>query len=198
LNLKRFQSFGAGLEVSQDFTKVDVRRTWRMLFKDNRQLSVRFFAGAFLSNNSQGNRNFFSFALDRPTDYLFDYNYYGRSESSGLFSQQYIPAEGGFKSQLEPAFANQWLTTVNSSYSIWKYVFVYGDVGFVKNKSVDPVFVYDSGVRLNLLQDYFELYFPIYSNNGWEIAQTNYDQKIRFIVTLDINTMIKLFNRRWY
>ncbi|MDP5077131.1 MAG: aminopeptidase, partial [Nonlabens sp.] len=198
LNLKRFKSYGGGIEVSQKFTKVDFRTQWRRLYKDNRQLSVRFFAGAFLSNDTQATGNFFSFALDRPTDYLFDYNYYGRSESTGLFSQQFIPAEGGFKSQLEPAFANQWITTTNASYSIWKYVFVYGDLGLVKNKNVDPAFVYDSGVRLNLLQDYFELYFPVYSNNGWEIAQPDYDQKIRFIVTLDLTTMIKLFNRRWY
>jgi hypothetical protein len=39
-----------------------------------------------LYNNS--NSDFFSFALDRP-DYLFDYGYYGRSESSGFFSQQF-------------------------------------------------------------------------------------------------------------
>ncbi len=198
LNLKRFKSYGGGLEVSNNFTKVDFRTQWRRLYNDNRQLSVRLFAGAFLTNNSQASGDFFSFALDRPTDYLFDYNYYGRSESSGLFSQQFIPAEGGFKSRLEPAFANQWLATVNSSYSIWKYIFVYGDVGFVKNRLTDPVFVYDSGVRLNLLQDYFELYFPVYSNNGWEMGQARYDQKIRFIVTLDINTAIRLFNRRWY
>lgn len=44
---------------------------------------------------------FFSFALDRPTDYLFDFNYLGRSEDTGLVSQQIIIAEGGFKSQLD-------------------------------------------------------------------------------------------------
>lgn len=197
-NLKRFISYGTGIEVAQDFTKLDFRTQWRRLFKDNRQLSVRFFAGLFLNNNTQGDGDFFSFALDRPTDYLFDFNYYGRSEDSGLFSQQFIPAEGGFKSQLEPAFANQWIATTNASYSIWKYVFVYGDLGFVKNKSQRPEFVYDSGIRLNLLQDFFELYFPVYSANGWEIAQPNYEEKIRFIVTLDINTAIKLFRRRWY
>jgi hypothetical protein len=41
----------------------------------------------------------FSYAADRPTDYLFDYNYLGRSESTGLYSQQFILAEGGFKSK---------------------------------------------------------------------------------------------------
>ncbi len=197
-NFRRFFSYNVGAEVSPKFSKATFRMEWRKLFKDNRQLNFRFFAGTFLHNDAASEGDFFSFALDRPTDYLFDYNYYGRSEDDGLFSQQLIIAEGGFKSQLEPAFANQWITTVNSSYSIWKYVFAYGDVGFVNNRDRSPKFVYDSGIRLNLLQDYFELYFPVYSNNGWEIAQDNYDEKIRFIVSLDIGTFIKLFQRRWY
>ncbi|MGB3592444.1 MAG: aminopeptidase [Nonlabens sp.] len=197
-NFRRLFTYNIGAEISPNFTKADFTIEWRKLFKDSRQLNVRFFVGAFLYNGTNQNGDFFSFALDRPTDYLFDYNYYGRSEDDGLFSQQLIIAEGGFKSQLEPAFANQWITTVNTSYSIWKYVFAYGDIGLVDNRDQKPQFVYDSGIRLNLLQDYFELYFPIYSNNGWEIAQDNYDEKIRFIVSLDINTFVKLFQRRWY
>ncbi|MFT7284746.1 MAG: hypothetical protein ACI90Q_001530, partial [Nonlabens sp.] len=197
-NLDRLFNYSVGTEVSSGFTKATYRLRWRKLFKDNRQLDFRVFGGAFLTNNSQASGDFFSFALDRPTDYLFDYTYYGRSEASGLFSQQLIVAEGGFKSQLEPAFANQWMTTVNASYSIWNYIHAYGDVGFVKNRGQSAKFVYDSGIRLNLLQDFFELYFPIYSTNGWEIAEDNYDEKIRFIVTLDINTFVKLFTRRWY
>jgi hypothetical protein len=55
---------------------------------------LRFYAGTFYTTTV-----IHSFALDRPTDYLFDYGYYGRSESSG-FSQQLIVAEGGFKSKL--------------------------------------------------------------------------------------------------
>jgi hypothetical protein len=45
------------------------------------------------------NSDFFSFALDRPTDYLFDYGYYGDLKVV-VFSQQLILAEGGFKSKL--------------------------------------------------------------------------------------------------
>jgi hypothetical protein len=197
-NLRRFLKYDIGTEVSSKFSKVTFELEWRKLFKDSRQLNFRFFTGTFLHNESSQNGDFFSFALDRPTDYLFDYNYYGRSEDAGLFSRQLVIAEGGFKSQLEPAFANQWISTVNSSYSLWQYIFAYTDAGFVKNKGRNAKFVYDSGIRLNLLQDYFELYFPIYSNNGWEIAQENYDQKIRFIVSLDVNTFIGLFTRRWY
>jgi len=60
-----------------------------------------------------------------------------------------------FKSQLEPAFANEWITTANASYSIWNYIHAYGDIGFVKNKGRDAKFVYDSGIRLNFFTGLF-------------------------------------------
>jgi hypothetical protein len=157
---------------------------------------LRLYAGKFLYNST--NSDFFDFALDRPTDYMFDYNYLGRSEDTGLFSQQYIIAEGGFKSRLEDPFANDWLVTTNASFNIWNWIEVYGDLGFISDKNAKERFVYDSGIRLNLVTDYFELYFPVYSNNGWEISQAQYSERIRFIATLSTNTVISLFTRKWF
>lgn len=190
-----FSWFLDGQQAS-NFTKLAFDLEYRKLFENNRQFNFRFFAGKFLRNNT--NSDFFSFALDRPTDYLFDYSYLGRSESSGVYSQQIIIAEGGFKSKLTNPFANDWMTTVNASANIWRWIEFYGDMGFMKNKGEDARFVYDSGIRLNLVTDYFELYFPLYSNNGWEISQPNYDEKIRFIVTLSPKTLLGLFNRKWF
>ena len=70
--------------------------------------------------------------------------------------------------------------------------------GLIKNKFESAKFVYDSGIRINLVEDYFEIYFPIYSNLGWEIAQPNYDQRIRFKFTLDPQVLLGLFTRKWY
>ncbi len=184
-------------QLSDKFSKLSVSAEYRKLFKNNRQINLRFFGGTFLYNDVKSN-DYFSFALDRPTDYLFDYNYYGRSQGSGLFSQQIIVAEGGFKSQLQPEFANQWLLSMNASTNIWNWIYAYGDVGIVKNQGVNGSLLYDSGIRVSLVQDYFELFFPVYSNLGWEIDDPNYDEKIRFIVALDLNTLIRLFTRRWY
>lgn len=184
-------------QLSDKFSKLSVTAEYRKLFTNNRQINVRFFAGTFLYNDVRSN-DYFSFALDRPTDYLFDYNYYGRSQGSGLFSQQIIVAEGGFKSQLQPEFANQWLTSINASTNIWNWIYAYGDVGIVKNQGDSGQLLFDSGIRISLVQDYFELFFPVYSNLGWELDDPDYDQKIRFIVALDINTLIRLFTRRWY
>ena len=185
-------------QVSSEFSKISTTLKYRKLFNNNRKIDVRLYAGAFLKNKTDPNDDYFSFALDRPTDYLFDYNYYGRSDDTGLFSQQLIIAEGGFKSKLEPSFSNTWLTTLNVSTNIWKWIHAYGDVGLVNNKYQGTETLYDSGIRLSLVEDYFELYFPVYSNLGWEVAQPSYEEKIRFIITLDIKTLFGLFSRKWY
>ena len=186
----------ADLQIASKFGKASFEMEFRRLFNNNRTINLRLFAGTFLYNNT--NSDFFSFGLDRASDYLFDYNYYGRSEKTGIFSQQLILAEGAFKSKLDTPFANQWMVTTNVGFNIWNWVEVYGDLGFVKNTNRNAKFVYDSGVRLNLVTDYFELYFPVYSNNGWEIANKNYQENIRFIVTLDPRILVNLFTRKWF
>ncbi|WP_363317948.1 metalloprotease [uncultured Maribacter sp.] len=195
-----YSSWFLDAQHSSDFSKLVFEWEYRKLFQNNRQFNLRFFAGKFLRNKTTNynNPNFYSFALDRPTDYLFDYNYLGRSEDSGLYSQQIIIAEGGFKSKLQNPYANDWMTTMNTSINLWKWIEVYGDAGLLKNKGLKERFVYDAGVRLNLVTDYFELYFPVYSNNGWEISQPNYEERIRFIVTISPKTLIGLFTRKWF
>ncbi len=195
-----FNSWSTDFQHSSDFTKLVFEFEYRKLYENNTQFNVRFFAGKFLRNKIEPGNTFFDFALDRPTDYLFDYNYLGRSEDSGLYSQQIIIAEGGFKSFLDERyrFANDWLATMNTSVNLWRWIEAYGDIGFVKNRGLREKFVYDSGIRLNLVTDFFELYFPVYSNNGWEIAQPNYEERIRFIITISPRTLTGLFTRKWF
>jgi hypothetical protein len=189
-------NFNLDFQFSKNFGKAITEMGYRKLFDNNHQINLRLYAGFFLYNNTHS--DYFSFSLDHPSDYLFDYNYYGRSESKGFFSQQYIEAEGGFKSKINTTYANQWMTTLNGSFNIWNWIELYGDMGLMKNKYQSPQFVYDSGVRLNLVTDYFELYFPVYSSNGFEFNQKNYNEKVRFVITLSPSTLINLFNRKWF
>lgn len=204
-NIKYFNTkteFTKHINLSTDFQmagkfgKMSAELNYRKLFENNRQVNLRYYVGSFLFNNT--NSDFFSFALDRPTDYLFDYPYYGRSESGGIFSQQYLLVDGGFKSKISNPYANQLMTTLNGSFSIWNWIEIYGDLGYYKNKNLKEKFVYDNGIRLNLVTNYFELYFPIYSNNGWEVIQNKYNEKIRFMIALDIKTLTNLFTRKWF
>ncbi|MDT8347942.1 MAG: metalloprotease, partial [Flavobacteriaceae bacterium] len=88
-NLLNFFTYSLDYQLYKDFSKLSFTSEYRRLFKNNRQINFRLFLGAFLFNDTPTDSDFFSFALDRPTDYLFDFNYYGRSEDdSGVFSQQ--------------------------------------------------------------------------------------------------------------
>lgn len=188
-------SISNDLQISSKFGKVATELHYRKLFENNRQISLRFYAGAFIFNSS--NSDFFSFGLDRPNDYMFDYNLLGRSETTGIYSQQYVYGEGGFKSKLDTRYANQWITTVNGTFNIWNWIQIYGDAGMLKNKYDKVKFVYDSGLHFNLVPDYFELFLPVYSSNGFSLNDANYGQQIRFVVTLSPKTLISLFTRKW-
>ncbi len=194
--MTKYYSFHTDLQIANSFGKLAAEIEYRKLFEDNRRINLRFYIGTFMYRST--NSDFFSFGVDRPTDYLFNYNLLGRSESTGLFSQQFVMSEGGFKSKFDTRYANQWISTINGSFNIWNWIEVYGDVGLIKNKSISTQFIYDSGIRLNLVPDYFELYFPVQSSNGFELNQDNYGQKIRFVVTLSPKTLISLFTRKWF
>ena len=180
-------------EFAKNFSKVSVDFRYRKLTSSNTQVDFRAFVGSFIHNNSKG--NYFNFGLDRANDYLFELNYLGRSEDSGLFSQQYIITEGGFKSVLPTRFANQYMISLNSSVGLWRWIEFYTDVAFLKNKKERIFFGYENGIRFNFVHNIFEIYFPLYSNNGWEVSQQAYPQKIRFIFTGSLNRLYNFFRR---
>lgn len=190
--IKEFR-YNFNTEFAKNFSKVALDLRFRSLSTSDTQLDFRLFAGAFLRNKTQ--EDYFSFGLDRSNDYLFQLGYLGRSEESGIFSQQFIITEGGFKSVLPVRFANQYIIAANSSIGLWRWVEFYNDVAFLKNRERPIFFGYENGIRLNFVHQIFELYFPFYSNNGWEIAQKSYAEKIRFTFTANFSSIFNFFRR---
>ena len=190
--IKEFR-YRFSLEAAKKFSKLSLDLRYRALTAKDRQLDFRVYAGTFLNNSSTG--DYFSFGLDRANDYLFELNYFGRSESSGIFSQQFIINEGGFKSILPTRFANQYLLSTNSSIGLWKWIEAYNGIAFLKNKGEHLYFGYENGVRFNFIHNILEVYFPLHSNNGWEIAQKSYVEKIRFTLSADIQSIYNFFRR---
>jgi len=193
--LKDFR-YSTNFQLSKDFSKISLDVRYRKLTNKNRQLDFRIYAGSFLFNNTES--DFFSFALDRPSDYLFDYSYLGRSEESGFLSQEIIIAEGGFKSIFEEKYSNQWLVSSNVSVGIWRWVEVYADAGFVKNHNNNAFFRYDSGIRLNFIHNFLEVYFPLQSSLGFEPGNPNYGSKIRFVLTANPGKIYNFIKRGFY
>ncbi len=190
--IKEFR-YRFGLEFANDFSKTIVDLRFRRLTSSNTQLDFRLFAGVFLNNKTTG--DYFSFGLDRSNDYLFQLNYFGRSESKGFFSQQYIISEGGFKSVLPTRFANQFMIATNSSIGMWRWIELYTDVAFLKNRNKSIYFAHENGIRFNFVHQIFEIYLPLHSNNGWELSQAAYPQKIRFSLSADIDSIYNFFRR---
>ena len=104
-------------------------------------------------------------------------------------------AEGGFKSVLEQRFANQFLVSFNSSIGIWRWLEIYNDVAFLKNRGNNIFFAYENGLRLNFIHNILELYLPIYSNNGWEINKNAYSKNIRFVLVAKPKAIFNFFRR---
>ena len=180
-------------ELASNYTKATGELRYRKLTAKNTQLDFRFYAGTFIKNNTDS--DFFSFGLDRANDYLFELNYIGRSESSGFLSQQFIMAEGGFKSGMSQRFANQHLVSFNSSIGIWKWLEIYNGLAFVKNRGLNPFIGYESGIRLNFIHNIFEFYLPVYSTNGWEINKKAYPKSIRFVLVAKTRAIFNFFRR---
>lgn len=186
----------ADFQYHPDFSKVSLDIRYRKLTNINRYIDFRMFFGAFLSNNTES--DFFSYSIDRPSDYLFDLNYLGRSEDTGFLSQQVIITEGGFKSIFEDPYADEWILTTNASMSIWRWIELYADAGFLKSQGTDARFKYDTGVRLNFIHNFLEFYFPLQSSNGFEPEMSDYASRIRFVLTIDIERVYNFVKRGFY
>ena len=87
---------------------------------------------------------------------------------------------------------------MNSGITIWQWIEAYAGIAAIKNLNYSLRTQYETGIRLNLLTDYFELYLPLYSSLGNEFSQADYLSKVRFKISIDPNTLSGLFSRRWF
>lgn len=192
-SLFNFKSVLADFQWSNSFIKVASSAEYRRLFDNNTQISLRVFGGLFLKNSTPN--DFFSFSIGRPNDYLYDFSLIGRSESDGLSAQQLIRAEGAFVSEVEQGLSNRALIASSAAINVWRFIEVYTELGMIKNQQEQARYLYGSGVRLNLVPDYLEVYFPVHSHRGFESFDSNYSNKIRFVLTLEFETLSRLFTR---
>jgi len=195
-SLLRNMEWKNSLEWHRLFVKWQTDFRFRMFIDKFRQLEWRVYAGWMPVNRTQ--TDYFSFALSRPTDYLFKYTYYGRSETSGIFYQQYVYAEGAFKVFFEDQFADKWMFTHNVYVGIWKRFNLFADAGWMQSYGGPVRFHYDAGLRYYLVPDYFEVYFPLLYDGHWIPLNKDYPSYIRFMFVFDLPGLAKMFTRSWY
>lgn len=189
------KSFSTNLQWMEDFQKISAEAFYRWEYAQDKKVSFRFFGGYFITNKTKN--NLFDYGISRVSNYAFSYGLLGQSATSGLFSQQFILAEGGFKSHVAKS-ANQWITSVNIDSHVWKWFNVYADAGVYKNRLMNPQFIWDSGVKVKVIPDFLEVYFPIQSSLGFEPSFKDYGSRIRFTLVLNFNAITNYFRRGWF
>ncbi|WP_276876402.1 aminopeptidase [Chryseobacterium joostei] len=189
------KSFSLSAQGMEDFNKITAEGFYRWEFAPKQKLSLRLFAGYFLRNDTRN--NLFDYGISRVSNYTFSYNLLGESASSGLLSQQFILADGGFKSFI-PGTVNQWITSANVDSSVWKIFHVYADAGIYKNKDMPAKFIWDTGVKVRIIPDFLEVYFPIQSSLGFEPSFKDYAKRIRYTLVLNLGSIINAARRGWY
>lgn len=194
--------FQIGSEYSLLSTSVDLR--W--MLPNKHWFIWRNFAGLFLNNSlaKAGDApTLYSMGLSGTQDYLFDYELIGRSDESGIWSQQFFTTEGGFKSPTN-VFANSFLVTSNISLPLitpFKYkglrpsIGLFGDIGFADN--FEKVY-WDYGIRVSVFTDFLEFYLPIQNQDTNFLTGAGYLQSVRFVFNLDPSQIIERIRRGYY
>ena len=106
-------------------------------------------------------------------------------------------ADGGFKSFI-PGTVNHWITSLNVDSSVWKIFHVYADAGMYKNKNQPTQFIWDSGIKVRVIPDFLEVYFPFQTSLGFEPAFKDYAKRIRYTLVLNLGSIINAARNGWY
>ena len=188
--LNPFEIYAVG-EFTNDFAKISAEANFQVDFKkDGKEVKVRLFGGSFLFNQTNNARyNYRMDGIRGYNDYTYDHAYFGRNESKNLLSQQFAMCYGGFKIPTAVGQSNKWLVAMNVKVDIpiGIPVGLFLDAGYGYNTSAN--INYDFGIHVPLMDDVFEIYFPVFWSQDIQGAidanGTTYGQLIRFILHVE-------------
>ncbi|QIY83441.1 M1 family metallopeptidase [Chryseobacterium sp. NEB161] len=183
---------GTNIQWMEDFRKISAEAFYRWEYAKDKKISFRWFAGYFLKNDTKN--SLFNYGISRVSNYSFSYGLLGQSATSGILSQQFILAEGGFKSFFNTS-VNQFITSVNIDSHVWKWFNLYADAGVYKNKNRSAEFIWDSGVKVKVIPDFLEIYFPVASSLGFEPSFKNYGYRVRYTLVLNLGALVNNLRR---
>ncbi len=199
--------FNITLENGSEHLKLSGELNYRFSYaKSKKGIDLRVFAGGFLLNKSDvRNYNFRMSGWQGHQDYLYDELYFGRSDDHGLWDNQFVVRDGGFKIPTFVGQSNQWIAAVNVSADlpIPIPVSVFFDIGTYEGintvfEDLDNVVMYDAGICITPLKNVFEIYIPLfYSKDIDKNLETNdykFIDKVRFVFNLNKLAPVKLRN----
>lgn len=180
-------------QQNEDFAKLNFYAKYYLTVAKNYDAEIGMFAGTFLTGNNKGPYRYRASGYSGYHDYLYDYNFIGRTEFDGLSFAQFAEEDGGLKIWTPLGQSDTWLAGLNiKSPKFFKLPLK----AFVDVVTCDPAYLntekvlYCAGFDICLWRDIFEVYIPLLYNN--DIANTlklnnknTFGETIRF--TLNLN-----------
>ena len=191
-------NFKIDLLQNTNFIKGSAELNYRITYQHKKKgFDIRLFAGKFLYQKSTyyGNYNFRMSGQSGWQDYLYDNYYLGRSDYTGIASQQFTETDGAFKILTGIGQTNKWIVALNLKTSIPGKlpIRLFADLGTYsgagKAFSGSQKFVYDAGFDISLIRDYLEIFLPVFVSSDIKTEQNfngkKFIEKIRFTLYLD-------------
>ncbi len=184
--------FSTEVQWSPDFMKIQTDFLIKFrTFSHNKNNSLRLFVGKlFELNKDIQSPSYYDFGLSNSNDYLFENLLLGRSDNSGIWSRQFFVNDGGFKTLISNPI-NEFLLSANLQLNIWGSIGFFGDIAIVDR--LNNAILWDTGLRLQVVDEFLELYFPIKSSSTNEFQNERYLDNIRFVLNLDVDDMFEKF-----
>lgn len=158
-------------------------------------MEVRLFAGTFIQGTAEqkGPYRFRLSGFTGAQDYLYDANFFGRTQYSGSASYQFVDADGAFKVGTPLGQSSTYLVALNvKSPKLPKTPFrLFADVGTGEGASLNKEkILWDAGVSASIFDNVCEIYFPlVYSKDIKDVLTLNnigFLNTIRFTFNLHL------------
>ena len=188
-------SFKAKINIHKDFALASIDYQKELSYnKPKTGFRIRFFAGAFLYNNS--NNGSFNLSLSGTRgahDFMYQNTLVGRNnEISNFWGNQFVSDQGGF-AIYAPFSSNQWLSSLklSSTLAIRTPLEFYFTVAAFEgsNKFFNMGLAWETGVQINIIRDVAVIYFPLKVDNQIDetntLYSTNYIERVRFMLVLN-------------
>ncbi len=199
-------SFSVNIENGKKYMKAMFEANYKFSYRNVKKgIDVRLFAGIFFFNKSNYPPYSFRLAGDRgDSDYLYDNIFLGRSETSGILSQQMNLNNGGFKIlSAVGSSADKWLTSINVMADLPGNlpVRLFADIGSynsASNKSIgSQLLPFDGGICVSLIRNVAEIYFPLFKSTDIKDALNTlddhkYKDEIRFVLNFKLMNPFRL------
>ncbi|HKR05028.1 MAG TPA: M1 family metallopeptidase [Bacteroidia bacterium] len=193
-------AFNIVFESGDEYMKTFAHAGYKFSYPNVRRgITVTAYGGTFLFHRT--NDAVYNFRLSdySSTDYLNDDIYLGRSEGTGILSQQTYLRDGGFKI-INPGQSDKWAASLNLTADFpgklpLRFFIDVGTYNKAKQIIGQPV-LYDGGICLSLVKDIAEIYFPLFkssaTNDALEANDIKYKEQIRFMINFRLMNPFRL------